>query len=104
MSNRQPVTAANVVNKIVKESVDRMLDDLNGYVALYKFDPDPRITDPEMEWARIALFADDAPAPGQSALREFLNKVKSLSYNSFSVDECLRAQHNCGYVLMLVAA
>lgn len=93
------ISADSELRRFIKEAVDKLHCDYSDYVDLYASHIGKQQASDT--WGGLALFAQATYSVNLDKRRSFSEKVEKKQYESFSLDECVKALHNCGYSMYM---
>lgn len=96
------VTAEDALHDLIKDCVNTLHQDFSDYVFLYSAELGERVA--RANWGGIALFADASYPISLDKRQDFADKVKDKKYEAFTLNDCVKALHNCGYSIQMVTA
>jgi hypothetical protein len=96
------VSADEAIRDLVESCVNTLHQDYSDYVELYTQELGERVA--AATWAGLALFANPAYPISLDKRQAFADKVKNKEYSSFTLNDCVKALHNCGYSMQMIVA
>lgn len=94
------VKSEDVIHDLIKECVCKLNLDFSEYVSLYGEELGKEVA--EASWGGIALFNDASISIDFDTRKSFAEKVKNKDYGNLTLNDCVKALHNCGYTVRVI--